>query len=427
MALTDRQIQLAKTDDAGLFLNDGNGLYLRVRSSGSKTWLYRYKTTDKKTQWFDIGQYPALSLNEARLQAAELKVKRKNGIDPAEEKQQESKRKAAEKATRQARMTIQELFESWEKRELMGRKNKGAEARRSFEKDVFPTLGDIPAADVMRAMVVGVLDKVVERGAPIVARNLMGEIRQMFGYAIMREIVEHDPTSRLKRDDFGKKNERERVLTDTEIKSLPGKLKAARMAKSSTTAIWIMLSTCCRVGEISQAAWENVDLEGRTWRIPPENAKNAKAHTVYLSPFAVCQFKTLKALSEKSSWVLPAKQTDQHVCVKSLAKQIGDRQRGDRPPMKCRSQNTNSLELPGGKWTPHDLRRTAATMMGILGIRPDVIEKCLNHVEQNKIVRIYQRQKLEPEQAEAWRLLGERLELLLCDNAENVVILSCAA
>ena len=93
--------------------------------------------------------------------------------------------------------------------------------------------------------------------------------------------------------------------------------------------------------------------------------------------------------------------------------------------MKCRSQNTNSL--PGGKWTPHDLRRTAATMMGILGIRPDVIEKCLNHVEQNKIVRIYQRQKLEPEQAEAWRLLGERLELLLCDNAANITILPCTA
>lgn len=165
MALTDRQIQLAKTNDAGLFLNDGKGLYLRVRSTGSKTWLYRYKTTDNKTQWFDLGLYPALSLNDARLKAAELKVKRKNGIDPAEEKQHESKRKAAEKATQQARMTVHQLFELWEKRELTGRKDKGAEARRSFTKDIFPKIGDVPAADVTRAMVVGVLDTVVERGA----------------------------------------------------------------------------------------------------------------------------------------------------------------------------------------------------------------------------------------------------------------------
>ena len=59
-------------------------------------------------------------------------------------------------------------------------------------------------------------------------------------------------------------------------------------------------------------------------------------------------------------------------------------------------------------------------MMGMPGVRPDVIEKCLNHVEQNKLVRIYQRQKLEREQAEAWRLLGDRLELLLSKDAENV-------
>lgn len=66
-------------------------------------------------------------------------------------------------------------------------------------------------------------------------------------------------------------------------------------------------------------------------------------------------------------------------------------------------------------------------MMSALGIRPDVIEKCLNHVEQNKVVRIYQRQKLEAEQAEAWRLLGERLELLIRNDVGNVVLLKEAA
>jgi predicted nucleotide-binding protein (sugar kinase/HSP70/actin superfamily) len=60
--------------------------------------------------------------------------------------------------------------------------------------------------------------------------------------------------------------------------------------------------------------------------------------------------------------------------------------------------------------------------MGMLGVRPDVIEKCLNHTEQNKIQRIYQRAELRPEMAEAWRLLGERLELLT-GGADNVVIL----
>ena len=95
--------------------------------------------------------------------------------------------------------------------------------------------------------------------------------------------------------------------------------------------------------------------------------------------------------------------------------------------MACRSLHTNALELPGGKWTAHDLRRTGATLMGTLGVRPDVIEKCLNHVQQNKLIRIYQRQELREEQAEAWRILGGRLDLLLRADAGNVVALRGAA
>jgi len=426
MALTDRQIQLSKTKDADLFLNDGKGLYLRVRISGSKTWLYRYKSSNNKTQWFDLGLYPAISLNDARLQAAQLKIKRKSGIDPTEEKRHDAERKAAEIAAQQARMTVLELFEIWEKRELKGRKDKGAEVRRSFQKDVLPMLGAVPAEDVKRAMVVAVLDNVVERGSPVIARNLLGDIRQMFNFAISREVVEHDPTSRLKRDDFGKKVERDRILSDAEIKALPDKLKTANLSESSTAAIWVMLSTCCRVGEISRAEWKDIDLDNMTWRIPPENSKNGKAHTIYLAPFSIRQFKILKGQTNESPWVLPGTSATHHVCVKSLSKQVGDRQRGDKKPMSNRCQNTNALELQGGKWTPHDLRRTGATMMGMLGVRPDVIEKCLNHVEQNRMVRIYQRQKLEAEQADAWRLLSDRLDLLLGD-VSNVALLRNAA
>lgn len=423
--LNDRQIKLAKPAEKEFLLSDGQGLFLRIRPNGAKDWLFIYTFAGKRRK-MGLGRFDGVSLATARSEADKARDSIAKQIDPQLNQLQRVAEQSAQREAlkaKESRLTIKELFESWEKRELVGRKDHGAEVRRSFEKDVFPTLGTVPAEDVTRSMVVAVLDTVVERGARIVARNLLGDIRQMFGFAIVRGKVEHDPTNRLKRDDFGKKVERDRILSEAEIKVLPGKLEAARMAESSTAAIWIMLSTCCRVGEISQAVWKDVDLVDSAWRIPPENAKNAKAHTVFLSPFAVRQFETLKALAKESSWVLPARWTDQHVCVKSLAKQIGDRQRGNKPPMKSRSLNINALELLGGKWTPHDLRRTGATTMGMLGVRPDVIEKCLNHVEQNKIVRIYQRQKLEAEQAEAWRLLGERIELLTSDRTDNVVIL----
>ena len=96
-------------------------------------------------------------------------------------------------------------------------------------------------------------------------------------------------------------------------------------------------------------------------------------------------------------------------------------------PGDARCKDNQSLMLVGGKWTPHDLRRTGATLMGGLGVAPDTIDKCLNHVEPNKIKRTYQRQKLEAEQAKAWELLGERLELLVNLDAVNVIPLHKAS
>ena len=190
-----------------------------------------------------------------------------------------------------------------------------------------------------------------------------------------------------------------------------------------------MLATGCRVGEISRAKWAVVDLVNGVWTIPKDDAKNGKAHRIYLSCFAVKWFESLKpAESGKSGseWVFPAmNRLGEHVCLKSIAKQIGDRQR-DSAPMKNRSQATAALKLSGGAWTPHDLRRTAATLAGSLGVQPMTIERILNHQNQNPLIRIYQRQDLEAEQREGWRLIGERLELLT-SGAANVVTLKRTA
>lgn len=87
--------------------------------------------------------------------------------------------------------------------------------------------------------------------------------------------------------------------------------------------------------------------------------------------------------------------------------------------MAGRSKHCEALCLIGGKWTPHDLRRTGATMMTMLGVLPEVAERCLNHAEENKVKRIYQRHSYEKEMREAWVLLGERLSLLTTPAEES--------
>jgi hypothetical protein len=68
--------------------------------------------------------------------------------------------------------------------------------------------------------------------------------------------------------------------------------------------------------------------------------------------------------------------------------------------------------------------RTGATMMGNLGIRGEVIEKCLNHTEENRLKKTYQQQSLMKEQAEAWRVLGDCLDVLLGTCGNNVLIMT---
>jgi integrase len=372
------------------------------------------------------------------------------GKDPADEKRAirleakaeqveaiaNSRARIAEAEAMKARLTVKELFGKWEKLALSARKDKGAEVRRSFEKDVLPTVGDVAAEDMRRVDVARILDGVVSRGARIVARNLLGDIRQMYGFGIGRGLLEIDPTSHMKRDDYGRKVERERVLTDAEIKALAKALPTARMAKTAELAIWLQLATCCRVGELLQARWADVDQKERTWRIPADVAKNTHEHTIHLSDFALVRFKALFALTGTTltadgkkvpcEWVMPARKGDSHVDLKSLTKQIGDRQRGDKEAMSNRSAHGKALILAGGKWTPHDLRRTGATMMVSLGVLPEVVERCLNHREQNRVKRIYQRHDYKAEMKAAWQLLGERLELLLAGGT-NVVTLGYAA
>lgn len=251
MMLTDRKIKLAKTTSESLFLNDGNGLYLRIRPSGSKIWLYRYKTPDKKTRWLELGIYPDMNLTSARAAALKAKANRKEGDDPFALKQQLKERKLAKAASDAARLTINQLFDKWLTLELAKRKDKGEEIKRAFQKDVLPIIGEMYAAEVTRVHVTHILDNILERGSSRMANRTLTDLRQMFGFGYVRGILESDPTHRIKKADIGGKEvERDRILSESEIKKLSETLPNARLSKYAENAIWILLSTGCRVGEL---------------------------------------------------------------------------------------------------------------------------------------------------------------------------------
>nr|WP_229261960.1 tyrosine-type recombinase/integrase [Duganella guangzhouensis] len=168
------------------------------------------------------------------------------------------------------------------------------------------------------------------------------------------------------------------------------------------------------------ARWEHVDLDAGEWFIPKANLKDNVANlTVYLSPFSLEQFKALRAATGHTEWCFPNRGAAGHLDVKSISKQLGDRQvmfkkakDGGARVLKGR-RNDNTLVLAGGAngtWTPHDLRRTGATMMQQLGISLDIIDRCQNHVLQgSKVRRHYIHHDYAEEKRSAWTALGKRL------------------
>lgn len=435
--LTQKTLEALTVNDAGKRLNDGGNLRGKVRISQagkvSVFFVWRY-SLEGQTREFHCGTWPKTSLADIRAVRNDARSRKDKGGDPALEIQLQRmerhihraaaisalQRQKEDLAAYRARMTVMDAFSLWNQLILTQRKDQ-AEINRAWNKDVFPVIGSLAVADISRAHITRILDTLLSRGARRLATRTLGELRQFFGYAISRNFCESDPTQRLKKEDFGgKATERDRVLSELEIQVLARQLPQANLYRPTEIAIWLMLATGCRIGELTAARWEHLNWTSAVWTLP--TTKNGRPHTIALSPFATRLLDELRGLHADTEWLYPNRENTGPLDSKAMTRQVHDRQRATA--LRNRTQASGALILPGGAWTPHDLRRTAATLMGDLGIRPDVIERCLNHVEPNRIQRTYQRQKLEQEQADAWRLLGERLELLIktATDPQNIII-----
>jgi len=425
---------------------------------------------DKAREWSALYRSGIRDLREhfaqQRAQQQQAEANARRAAEVARRKAEEREQAAA--LERERRITVRALFGRWQSVELqprigadgkrIGRKDGGQYTTDQFDRYIFPALGDRAIADVRKADLLAILDTVKAEGKLRTANVLLADLKQMFRFALAREIVERNPLDTVtKRDAGGKETERERVLTVDEIATLAERIPAAGLNQRTAAAIWVLPATGARVGELMGAAWSGdgvdanalaqsdeaaevkvgiVDMAARTWHLP--TTKNERAHTIHLSAFAIERFERLAALREVRTnddgtqalvpWVFPNTAATGPVHVKSFGKQLADRQRPADKRMQGRSKNTESLMLPGGRWTAHDLRRTAGTLIAGLGVSGDVIDECLNHVIESRVRRTYIRDRRPQEQARAFDALGAKLTAIItgAKPRRNVVPLRAA-
>lgn len=436
----------------------GEGAFLgRITPNGARLFYFRYTGPDRVQVRLPIGTFDekgkggGLSVASARAVALEwaglykqhrdlrqhfADMKAERLLDAAIAKQKAVADAQAAELESKRRLTVHQLFERWATTELTphargdgkraGRKDGGRYTWEQFVRRVFPTLGDVAAVDVRKADVLAILDAVKAEGKLRTANVLLADLKQMFRFAEEREVIPHSPIETLKKRAVGGSDvERDRVLSTDEIEKLAKQLPLSSLQDRSVLAIWLILATGCRVGELMGAQWEHVDTLARTWHLP--YTKNQRPHTIHLSDFAIAQIEAL-AVMRDGPWLFTNSRGDGPVDIKSFGKQLADRQRDPSKRMTNRAADTTSLTLAGGRWTAHDLRRTAATLMAEMGVSGDVIDECLNHMIESRVRRVYVHDRREADQARAFEALGERLAALMSGEkaATNVVSLHAA-
>jgi len=452
-----KQLEALTAADDGKTLREEGGLTAKVRAGvRGVTALFRYEFKmggAKRDQ--RLGSWPKKTLAQIRAERDEVRASVTKGIEPA------TARKAAKieaqaavaatiaEAERQAaeNKTVADLFEEW-MRDGVSRQDGNAELRRSFSKDVLPAIGDKPLRTITEKDLLTLLRSIKARGLNRTVVIRSKDIGQMLRWAEKRKpwrnlMVDGNPADLIdvnKLLDHDYQEQRDRLLSTGEIQelqqiftrlaceydALPAgtKYSGIRPVNSRVQcAVWICLSTLCRIGELLKSEWRHIDLEKGTWFIPAEASKGHKGkrqdHHVFLSSFALNQFIRLRQETGHTSFCFPSKDESSHVDTKTVSKLIGDRQccfKNRSKPLSGRHHD-DSLVLSQGKkgeWTPHDLRRTGATMMQELGVTLEIIDRCQNHLlGGSRVRRHYLHYDYAKEKNDAWTILGDRLETIL--------------
>lgn len=364
--LTDIQLRLWVKAGKPVAVSDGGGLTFTLASSGHASWVFRYRFGGRQRE-LTLGSYPTLSLQSAREKASIARADVFSNKDVATVKQIE-KRKLREI------VTFRELALDYQEKSMAHLAPSTAKQRNQHIKQhILPSLGSTNCADVTPHQVAALIKRVGKARTANVAEVTLTGVSEIFKHGQRIGAVVANPCASLKANAITGAPEPTRPrlsLTEAELRELLPSLHT--IGQQNALAVMILLSTCCRIGELAKAEWKDVDLAAGVWTIPAGNAKNAKPLAIPLHDAVIDWFRELETLAMGSSFVMPARQSRRE---KTHGKPMHYEQRALNSMLKKLTKNLKGVR----DFTPHDLRSTARSHLASLGVDVVVAERCLNH------------------------------------------------
>ncbi|MBK8320929.1 MAG: tyrosine-type recombinase/integrase [Betaproteobacteria bacterium] len=409
-ALNDIQIRHWIKAAAPVAKSDGDGLTFTLSAAGTASWVLRYRYGGKQREK-TIGKFPDISLKKARELASADRVRIQQGMDVGREKQ-------IEKHEQIKAMTVKSLVADYEEKVLPGlAASTGVSRRQKIRTYIFPAIGHLTARDVSGADLVDLLERVNAKH-PKQVKEVLSVVKTIFDHAQSKKIIDINPAVGISHKAIsgvaGRAGSTRIMLNDDEIKALLTALGKANRTVEFVTRI--LLSTAVRIQALMLAEWAHVDFEKKTWLIPPgDGRKSIREFVVPLTEQVIGYFQELKKIAGRSDYVVPV---------------IKKRKEGDYP-MQPGSVN-HALERVcadlGDKiraFSPHDLRSTARSHLGALGVPVAIAERCLNHT-LGGLIAVYDQHDYLVERRKALEQWSTKLDILEKIH-NNVVMLNQVA
>ena len=397
VTLTDRFITSAKIkpEDGRRDFADSlvPGLALRVTSSGHRSFVLIARFPKSRPHilgdpWHPtrraLGDYGAITIEEAREKARVWLSLLQKGLDPKIEHA-----KVVAEAQRRRVVTFASVADAFLERHASGLR-KAAEARRIVGAEFVSRWGSRPIGDIRAEEAAAAIRAIVQRDAPYQAHNALGYLRRLFSWAIgTHEFgIEVSPIERLKpRDLIGRREARERILTDTELRAVWD--AAIPMGYPYGPLIRMLILTGQREREVGDGTWAEIDLDQRLWTIPAARMKGGRPHDVPLSELALA---LLEALPRFTAGDCLFTTTDGRVPVSGYS---------------AAKRRIDGLSGVTG-WKFHDLRRTVRTHLSALPMEDVVREAVIAHAKKG-LHRVYDQHAYLAEKRECLALWEARL------------------
>jgi integrase len=284
------------------------GLHLQVSATGARSWILRVKVGSKRRD-MGLGQFPAVTLAQAREKARQARELIEQGHDPILERERAQSRLKAEQASVITFEAAAHAFMDAKSAEWSNPKHV-AQWSATLTTYVYPTIGKIHVADVQQAHILKILEPIWTTKTETASR-VRGRIENILDWAKARGYRKDDNPARWRGHLDKLLSTPEKTTKVVHHAAIPINEAAAFYAAlqqrpgTAARALEFALLTAARSGEVRGATWAEIDLDAGLWVIPAERMKARKEHRVPLSEPAIRILRTLPHL-QGSEFVFPA-------------------------------------------------------------------------------------------------------------------------